>query len=107
PRVLPTLCPPPRSALLPYTALFRSSRLRIGLEKNRSAVPSSKSRNRAPLMKLTIASSPSTVNTPRNWTITVGALRSTLPTELPRSEEHTSELQSREKLVCRLLLEKK
>src|SRR5690606_3360229 len=28
-------------------------------------------------------------------------------TEAPRSEEHTSELQSREKLVCRLLLEKK
>src|SRR5690606_39942001 len=28
-------------------------------------------------------------------------------TGLPRSEEHTSELQSREKLVCRLLLEKK
>src|SRR5207302_2854424 len=27
--------------------------------------------------------------------------------ELPRSEEHTSELQSRENLVCRLLLEKK
>src|SRR5690606_40184793 len=32
---------------------------------------------------------------------------STLPTTLERSEEHTSELQSRENLVCRLLLEKK
>src|SRR3712207_7441662 len=30
-----------------------------------------------------------------------------LPAELPRSEEHTSELQSRQYLVCRLLLEKK
>src|SRR3712207_7791761 len=30
-----------------------------------------------------------------------------LPTDLPRSEEHTSELQSRQYLVCRLLLEKK
>src|SRR5690606_39983232 len=30
-----------------------------------------------------------------------------LPVEQPRSEEHTSELQSRENLVCRLLLEKK
>src|SRR5207302_8607323 len=29
------------------------------------------------------------------------------PESVPRSEEHTSELQSREKLVCRLLLEKK
>src|SRR5690606_40397925 len=34
-------------------------------------------------------------------------LPSTNPTRLPRSEEHTSELQSRENLVCRLLLEKK
>src|SRR5690606_40701496 len=32
---------------------------------------------------------------------------STLPSSTPRSEEHTSELQSRENLVCRLLLEKK
>src|SRR5690606_9529127 len=30
-----------------------------------------------------------------------------VPSNYPRSEEHTSELQSREKLVCRLLLEKK
>src|SRR5690606_41757328 len=34
------------------------------------------------------------------------AERSGLPNRLLRSEEHTSELQSREKLVCRLLLEK-
>src|SRR5690606_40660951 len=33
--------------------------------------------------------------------------RSTLEPPCPRSEEHTSELQSRENLVCRLLLEKK
>src|SRR5690606_41899189 len=33
--------------------------------------------------------------------------RSTCPTSPTRSEEHTSELQSRENLVCRLLLEKK
>src|SRR5690606_41781260 len=35
------------------------------------------------------------------------ATRSRQPTPSSRSEEHTSELQSREKLVCRLLLEKK
>src|SRR5690606_10496808 len=34
-------------------------------------------------------------------------LTAILRDELPRSEEHTSELQSRENLVCRLLLEKK
>src|SRR5690606_39574336 len=36
-----------------------------------------------------------------------GATSSLSSTSLPRSEEHTSELQSRENLVCRLLLEKK
>src|SRR5690606_41293942 len=36
-----------------------------------------------------------------------GLLDRGLTAERPRSEEHTSELQSREKLVCRLLLEKK
>src|SRR5690606_39685404 len=37
----------------------------------------------------------------------LGALRAGLSLERARSEEHTSELQSRENLVCRLLLEKK
>src|SRR5690606_39435522 len=36
-----------------------------------------------------------------------GAFEITVPSHSGRSEEHTSELQSREKLVCRLLLEKK
>src|SRR5690606_41015621 len=46
-----------------------------------------------------------------NWKTTswvVFATADTVPSETcPRSEEHTSELQSRENLVCRLLLEKK
>src|SRR5207302_5581190 len=37
----------------------------------------------------------------------IQAERATIPDEENRSEEHTSELQSRENLVCRLLLEKK
>src|SRR2546430_5861324 len=36
-----------------------------------------------------------------------GPARSPVTTRLPRSEEHTSELQSQSNLVCRLLLEKK
>src|SRR5690606_41570337 len=40
------------------------------------------------------------------WTSSHGASR-TLAPEALRSEEHTSELQSRENIVCRLLLEKK
>src|SRR5690349_24498423 len=69
---------PPRSTLFPYTTLFRSRSL---------ASPSS--RPRAPRRNQS-ARSPHGRDTPS-----------------PRSEEHTSELQSRRDLVCRLLLEKK
>src|SRR5437868_9947627 len=74
---------PPRSTLFPYTTLFRSIR---------SESCTSVTRIRAgPFTR--IAGSKVTTN----W-------RGTL---LTRSEEHTSELQSRFDLVCRLLLEKK
>src|SRR5439155_21337448 len=46
-------------------------------------------------------------STPRRSFRTVRARTSRIPTVLVRSEEHTSELQSRGHLVCRLLLEKK
>src|SRR2546430_12659271 len=41
------------------------------------------------------------------WLVPAWALLELVPTKLPRSEEHTSELQSQSNLVCRLLLEKK
>src|SRR2546422_3050294 len=72
---------PPRSTLFPYTTLFRSSR--------RSKHPLYRTGGRAG-QERTVCPSPS----------------STAP-EHHRSEEHTSELQSRLHLVCRLLLEKK
>src|SRR5438445_3590763 len=77
--------PPPRSTLFPYTTLFRSSRnVRAGCCRRSGAKPPSASR---PLM---------------------GATRRSSQSSAPeRSEEHTSELQSRQYLVCRLLLEKK
>src|SRR5437868_12748445 len=68
---------PPRSTLFPYTTLFRS----VGSTK-----------------KLLI---------PKFWSVGPSARNSTCLLPLPRSEEHTSELQSRFDLVCRLLLEKK
>src|SRR5436309_11512962 len=71
--------PPPRSTLFPYTTLFRSQRRRRQTSRR---IPS-----------------------PR-WKRTVPSLHRR-PPWLARSEEHTSELQSRENLVCRLLLEKK
>src|SRR3712207_7639900 len=73
---------PPRSTLFPYTTLFRSPTI-----DNPFAEPIAASK---------AATTPTAPNTtPPFSTIQV------------RSEEHTSELQSRQYLVCRLLLEKK
>src|SRR2546427_1322973 len=77
---------PPRSTLFPYTTLFRSHRRRAhaqGVEDRHQVVG--------------VASDRVPVRRGR------GAGR----TGAPRSEEHTSELQSQSNLVCRLLLEKK
>src|SRR3989442_10932529 len=76
---------PPRSTLFPYTTLFRS--------RDRAA-------GRAPLMKpVTFPCSGSAAE--------ARARLEAEPLQGNRSEEHTSELQSRPHLVCRLLLEKK
>src|SRR5437868_10300006 len=71
---------PPRSTLFPYTTLFRS---------DPSAEGASAIRGTGPFQF--VAHTPERAVLERN----------------PRSEEHTSELQSRFDLVCRLLLEKK
>src|SRR2546422_7604417 len=75
---------PPRSTLFPYTTLFRSYTARC----HNGALVATKTRR--PSRKL------NTSDVQRG-----GRLKAT------RSEEHTSELQSRLHLVCRLLLEKK
>src|SRR3712207_7849639 len=75
---------PPRSTLFPYTTLFRSRssrfdrRERFPLSPRRVCLPARRARFHHEAAK-----------------------------EGERSEEHTSELQSRQYLVCRLLLEKK
>src|SRR3712207_8804271 len=82
---------PPRSTLFPYTTLFRSSAMRT----------------------LIFSIAPGLLPDQRHFDHDLGAsslLRrdATLASNQPRrSEEHTSELQSRQYLVCRLLLEKK
>src|SRR3712207_8191725 len=87
---------PPRSTLFPYTTLFRSSApCRILRYVTRRS--SRSSGDRAP----SSASSPPSSKTGAR----ARPFRSTR--EVARSEEHTSELQSRQYLVCRLLLEKK
>src|SRR2546429_4478818 len=79
---------PPRSTLFPYTTLFRS---RAGLLRHQRALRSVRL-NQFP------ESSRNTASTP--YGRSAGSWRN-------RSEEHTSELQSRLHIVCRLLLEKK
>src|SRR3712207_8700574 len=78
---------PPRSTLFPYTTLFRS------LNTTSTADIS--------FMLLIFFLVASSMNVDK------GLMRQLPPMETKRSEEHTSELQSRQYLVCRLLLEKK
>src|SRR5437868_12131873 len=81
-------CPAPRSTLFPYTTLFRSLVLPGAIALKLSA---------------------------RLWTVVgfsiaasvLGVVGGVVVSFERRSEEHTSELQSRFDLVCRLLLEKK
>src|SRR2546429_6055265 len=82
---------PPRSTLFPYTTLFRSRR---GRWRERALRTRS---GRGGRSRRTCDRAPG------------GSARRTPPPPVvpPRSEEHTSELQSRLHLVCRLLLEKK
>src|SRR3712207_7064516 len=77
---------PPRSTLFPYTTLFRSRTSRFSPERRTASVRAQYRPLRSPLRRASC----------------VGGSR-----PVGRSEEHTSELQSRQYLVCRLLLEKK
>src|SRR5205823_8002648 len=95
------LRPPPRSTLFPYTTLFRSA---IVLAIGRSET-SRRAQQRQPTPKR-----PSKRSASKPWSL--AARRPGFPVDAgcsssPRSEEHTSELQSLAYLVCRLLLEKK
>src|SRR3712207_8428361 len=83
---------PPRSTLFPYTTLFRS---RAGVEAL-FVVDSSRS--------MLAASGPREPTRLERARVLAKRLRAEIP---DRSEEHTSELQSRQYIVCRLLLEKK
>src|SRR3712207_7559421 len=77
---------PPRSTLFPYTTLFRSWRNATWVERSCASLSHRAARESASSLRAT----PHLPGVRRR-----------------RSEEHTSELQSRQYLVCRLLLEKK
>src|SRR3712207_8183298 len=81
---------PPRSTLFPYTTLFRSGGAGVDVDGAAGRpVP-----GRTARVLLARRRAPRLDRAPRGHA-------------LQRSEEHTSELQSRQYLVCRLLLEKK
>src|SRR3712207_6897650 len=81
---------PPRSTLFPYTTLFRSVVVVVVVDEVVS------------VGTLTVVCVGRIVSV-----VPVGAVVSSVTGVVSRSEEHTSELQSRQYLVCRLLLEKK
>src|SRR3712207_7612116 len=85
---------PPRSTLFPYTTLFRSSAVNVNPN----------------LAALVAAGTSPWLDLLRRSLVEGGELKRMIEEESlrgARSEEHTSELQSRQYLVCRLLLEKK
>src|SRR3712207_8779516 len=92
---------PPRSTLFPYTTLFRSG----GSVRFTARQPpvTAFAVSRAAISDEAVAATfqPTLPSTNRSVLSPAGGV------PLPRSEEHTSELQSRQYLVCRLLLEKK
>src|SRR5258708_31380884 len=89
---------PPRSTLFPYTTLFRSVPRRCAREYGRAR------NNSSPTVRVSAARYRRRLS-PRGATQKRAPPGQTL--EQLRSEEHTSELQSPDHLVCRLLLEKK
>src|SRR3712207_8347953 len=89
---------PPRSTLFPYTTLFRSTNTAIAssvfaVNMANAFLSGWKEQILVPLIMLGVYLYP--------------YYKRSVIVVFPRSEEHTSELQSRQYLVCRLLLEKK
>src|SRR3712207_7475850 len=94
---------PPRSTLFPYTTLFRSRSAVPRHERGSRVRPALDEGELARVHTLWIGRSSG--STAGRWTD--GRGRRLRSCGRRRSEEHTSELQSRQYLVCRLLLEKK
>src|SRR3712207_7900989 len=87
---------PPRSTLFPYTTLFRSRENQILLHRGDHGACVLGAQHRMFKSNFVLR---------LDWLVC--GQRADLDSTAARSEEHTSELQSRQYLVCRLLLEKK
>src|SRR3712207_7841955 len=93
---------PPRSTLFPYTTLFRS-----GLKESTSlSSPTVNVTGSPPAEPSSEPSSEPTAEADTTGPTSAVPSSARAAAAPPRSEEHTSELQSRQYLVCRLLLEK-
>src|SRR3712207_8393084 len=93
---------PPRSTLFPYTTLFRSIRLPVHMSDSVGQVKRASERLAQSLGRQpTVEEIANTLEHPAD------RIAKVLEAARMRSEEHTSELQSRQYLVCRLLLAKK
>src|SRR3712207_7790518 len=93
---------PPRSTLFPYTTLFRSGAAVDAVAAEHPGV-----RRHLERLNGTRVGDVPRCGDEDAVCVDGGADGDVDPTAEPRSEEHTSELQSRQYLVCRLLLEKK
>src|SRR3712207_8718510 len=97
---------PPRSTLFPYTTLFRSNVRRFPTKAHFASysgtAPVEASSGEMVRHRLSLAGNRKLKVMPCTWLPSAKLGRM-----FGRSEEHTSELQSRQYLVCRLLLEKK
>src|SRR3712207_8303823 len=94
---------PPRSTLFPYTTLFRSYML-LGLQLS-SYRPTDQANTFDRVLAVALACEQAGLDSV--WMADHFMFPDREHPEQERSEEHTSELQSRQYLVCRLLLEQK
>src|SRR3712207_9002225 len=96
---------PPRSTLFPYTTLFRCGVRGREVDGDvRVRLPSSGRRHRGGEQQRAVDRAGAHLDRPA---VAAGGDPEAQGLDAGRSEEHTSELQSRQYLVCRLLLEKK
>src|SRR3712207_7065022 len=87
---------PPRSTLFPYTTLFRSRHSKRKVDPDRGGAMTNTGRSMRQGSRRRTGDA-----------LPFRLVSETTPRTVRRSEEHTPELQSRQYLVCRLLLEKK